>query len=86
MADTVYVDVPTGTWTEILAAASTALISNEGAVTIRIVEGAGAPANSVIKGHTLNIGEKITRTTPAGQEIYARAFGALDSFVAVTTS
>jgi len=71
MSNTTFVTVPSKSWVEVLAAAKTGLISNEGGNTIRIVEAASLPAASQSKGHTLNVGEKITRTTPAGQEIYA---------------
>ena len=85
MADTVFVNVPLGSWVLILAANSTALISNEGGARILIVEAASLPAASSDKGHSLNQREKVTRTTPAGQEIYAFGVSA-SSFVAVTAA
>ncbi len=76
MADTVHVTTPKNVWTEVLAAGKTAYISNEGGAVIRWVEKATAsPPDPAVtqKGHTLNRGEGILRTTPALQSIFVYA-------------
>lgn len=89
MSSTTFVDVPAGTWTEILTAGLTALISNEGGNSLVFVEkttASGAPVDAELKGHSLNNREKITLTTPALQSIYARSIGDAATRVAITAA
>lgn len=85
MAVTVFTDVPIDVWTEILDVSLTALISNEAGSKIYWVVAASAPAASVIKGHTLHQGASISRTTGAGEKIYALAKNT-PTFVVVTVT
>lgn len=85
MSNTVFIDVPDGTWTEILAISLTALISNEGQKSIRIVEATAAPADAVQKGHTVHPGAYRTMTTPVAGKIFAQGVGG-PSKVAVTSA
>lgn len=85
MSATTFIAVPSKSWVEVLTASKTGLISNEGGSVIRIVEAASLPAASATKGHTLNCGANITRTTGVGLQIYA--FGVTTvSAVALTES
>ncbi len=74
MSSSVAVAVNTSTWTVVMAAGLTGIISNEGNSVIRVAESTGIPTAASDVGHTLNRGEKITMTTPALQEIYSKSY------------
>lgn len=85
MTTTAFVDVPAGTWTEIMGISLTnVVVSNEGGGSLMYVNAGSAPADTDRKGHTLNTGEKVTLSTGVGEHIYARPKGDSATFIAKT--
>ena len=84
MSDSVKFTVPNNDWVDISNSATDGLITNEGDQRIKIYEDATKPTD-VDLGHTLNIGDYIRYSLSGSQLVWARAFGAKDSRVVVTS-
>lgn len=82
MADTIFTDIVTSSWTEI-SVGTLGFITNDSGHDILYIESAIAPVNGINKGHHLHPQDSISYNLQTGQKVFARSLNS-DSQVAIT--